>query len=64
MRKIFYCFLIIIITSSAIVSSAEKAEIILSRTIDVPDRTITFENQTFEITDIGNNRNCTILKRV
>ncbi len=57
MGKFFYLFLILSIVSSITVSSAEKADIILSKTIDVPDRTITFENQTFDITDIGNYRN-------
>jgi hypothetical protein len=54
MRIIFYIFLIFIIVSSITVSTAEKANIILSESIDVPYRTITFENQTFEITNIGN----------
>jgi hypothetical protein len=56
MGMFFYLFLILIIVSGITVSSAEKANIILSKTIDVPDRTITFENQTFDITDIGNYR--------
>lgn len=56
MGKLFYIFLILSISSCIPMSSAEKADIILSRTIDVPDRTITFENQTFDITDIGNYR--------
>jgi hypothetical protein len=56
MRKFFYLFLIFSIVSSITASAAEKANIILSKTIDVPDRTITFENQTFDITDIGNYR--------
>lgn len=56
MGKLVNLFFILIITYSITVSSAEKAEIILSKTIDVPDRTITFENQTFDITDIGNYR--------
>ena len=57
MGKFFYLFLILSIVSSIPVSAAEKADIIPSKTIDVPDRTITFENQTFDITDIGNYRN-------
>lgn len=56
MGKLFYLFLILSIISSIPVSSAEKANIILSKSIDVPDRTITFENQTFDITDIGDYR--------
>jgi hypothetical protein len=56
MRKFFYLFFIFSIISSITVSTAEKANIILSKTIDVPDRTIAFENQTFDITDIGNYR--------
>lgn len=31
-----------------------RAEITLSRSLDVPDRTVSFENQTFEIVEIGN----------
>lgn len=54
MRIFFYLLFFLIILSGITASSAEKANIILSKTIDVPDRTITFENQTFDITDIGN----------
>ncbi len=52
MRAIFLFF--IISTSILVVSASNRAEITLSKTIDVPDRTVSFENQTFEITDIGN----------
>lgn len=38
------------------VSVAEGTEIILSNTIDVPNRTVSYENQTFEITKIGGYR--------
>lgn len=57
MGKFLYLFLTLGIVSVITVGSAEKANIIMSKTIDVPDRTITFENQTFDITDIGNYRN-------
>ncbi len=56
MSKLFNLFLILITIYSITVSAAEKADIIFSKSIDVPDRTITFENQTFDITDIGNYR--------
>jgi len=54
MGKFIYLFLILSIISG--ISSAERSDIILSKTIDVPDRTITFENQTFDITERGNYR--------
>lgn len=54
MRKFFCIFLILIITSVATISAAGKAEITLTRSLDVPDRTVSFENQTFEIVEIGN----------
>ncbi len=57
MGKLVYLFFFLSIAFIITVSSAEKTNIILSKTIDVPDRTITFENQTFDITDIGNYRN-------
>jgi len=56
MNKFFYVLLIITVTLSASIASAEKAEIILSKTIDIPDRTVSFENQVFDITHIGNFR--------
>jgi len=40
------------VTSNA--AAANKVEITLGRTIDVPDRTVSFDNQTFEITEMGN----------
>ncbi len=51
MRRLVSIFLISIVISGT--ASANRAEITLSRTIDVPDRTVRFENQTFEITEIG-----------
>ena len=57
MSKLFNFLLILITIYGITLSAAEKADIIFSKSIDVPDRTITFENQTFDITDIGNYRN-------
>lgn len=45
--------MVLIFASSLIVSAAQRTEIILNSTIDVPDRTVSFENQMFEITEIG-----------
>jgi len=50
----FSLLMVLIFASSISVNGAAAAEIILSKTIDVPDRTVSFENQTFEITEIGN----------
>ncbi len=52
MRTIFLFFTIA--ASILAVSAANRAEITLGKTTDVPDRTVSFENQTFEITEIGN----------
>jgi hypothetical protein len=52
--RLLLLFLIMILTSST--AAANKAVITPSNTIDVPDRTVSFENQTFEITEIGNYR--------
>lgn len=49
----FSLFMVLIFASSVSVSVADGTEIILSSTIDVPDRTVTFENHSFEITEIG-----------
>ncbi|MCX9025522.1 MAG: hypothetical protein OIN85_05435 [Candidatus Methanoperedens sp.] len=46
--------MVLIFASIMYVSVADGTEIILNSTIDVPDRTVTFENQAFEITEIGN----------
>jgi hypothetical protein len=53
-RIIFCIFSILIIISVAAISTAKSAEIILTKSLDVPDRTVSFENQTFEIVEIGN----------
>ena len=54
MSKFSLFIWMLIFTSGISVSAAEGTEIILSKTIDVPDRTFSYENQTFEITEIGN----------
>jgi hypothetical protein len=54
MKKFFCVFLILIITSVATISAASKAEITLTRSVEVPYRTVSFQNQTFEIVKIGN----------
>ncbi|MCZ7355898.1 MAG: hypothetical protein O8C66_09010 [Candidatus Methanoperedens sp.] len=52
--RLLQFFLIMILMSGT--AAANNAVITLGKTIDVPDRTVSFENQTFEITDIGNYR--------
>lgn len=53
MSKFLLFIWMLIFASSISVSVAEGTEIILSKTIDVPDRTVSYENQTFEIKEIG-----------
>ncbi|MCX9083556.1 MAG: hypothetical protein OIN87_02020 [Candidatus Methanoperedens sp.] len=43
-----------VIASIEPINAAESAEITLTRSLDVPDRTVSFENQTFNIVEIGN----------
>ncbi len=47
-------FSVLIITLTITVDAANRAEITLTRSLDVPDRTVSFENQTFDIVEIGN----------
>lgn len=53
MRIFFLFFLILVITLSIAIGGANRAQITLSKSIDVPDKTVSFENQIFEITEIG-----------
>ncbi len=54
MRRIFLLFLAFVITSSIAVGGVNSAKITPERSVDVPHRTVSFENQTFEITQVGN----------
>lgn len=54
MRNFILFFLILVITLSIAIGGENKAQITLSKSIDVPDKTVSFENQIFEITEIGN----------
>lgn len=54
MRRVFLLFLAFVITSSIVVGEVNSAKITLDRSVDVPHRTVSFDNQTFEITQVGN----------
>lgn len=51
-----FIFIFILVLSFIQVSVAEGTEITLSKTIEVPARTVSYDNQTFEITEIGGYR--------
>jgi len=54
MRNFILFLLILVITLNIAVGGENSAHITLSKSIDVPDKTVFFENRAFEITEIGN----------